>query len=80
MPIRFDPEVMRLLSAASFFQGLDRATLELVAQTAVDRLYAPDQLVILEGDPPAGLFIIQWGRLKATRASTTRIPPRDTKM
>jgi CRP/FNR family transcriptional regulator, cyclic AMP receptor protein len=67
MPVHFDPEVMRLLAAASFFQGLDRATLELVAQTAVERLYQPDRLVILEGEPPAGLFIIQWGRLKASK-------------
>jgi CRP-like cAMP-binding protein len=67
MSIRFDPEVMRLLSAAPFFQGLDRATLEMVAQTAIERLYEPDQLVILEGEPPAGLFIIQWGQLKASK-------------
>jgi CRP-like cAMP-binding protein len=67
MPIHFDPEVMRLLAAAPFFQGLDRATLELVAQNAIERLYEPDQLAILEGEPPAGLFIIQWGRLKASK-------------
>lgn len=67
MPIRFDPEVMRLLAEAPFFQGLDRATLELVAQTAIDRHYEPDQLVILEGEPPAGLFIVQWGQLKASK-------------
>ncbi len=67
MPIHFDQEVMRLLAAAPFFQGLDRATLELVAQNAIERLYEPDQLAILEGEPPAGLFIIQWGRLKASK-------------
>ncbi len=27
MPTRFDPEVMRLLAGAPFFQGLDQATL-----------------------------------------------------
>ena len=67
MPVHFDPEVMRLLEAAPFFQGLGRATLELVAQTAVERLYQPDQLIILEGQPSIGLFIIQWGRLKASK-------------
>jgi hypothetical protein len=66
MPIHFDPEVMRLLAAASFFQGLDQATLELVVQAATERIYAPDQLVILEGEPPADLFMIQWGWLKAS--------------
>ena len=67
MPVHSDPEVIRLLAAATFFQGLDRATLESVAQTAVEHLYQPDQLVILEGEPSVGLFIIQWGRLKASK-------------
>jgi CRP/FNR family cyclic AMP-dependent transcriptional regulator len=69
MPIHSDPEVIRLLAAATFFQGLDRATLELVAQTAVEHLYQPDQLVILEGELSLGLLIIQWGRLKASKVA-----------
>lgn len=67
MPVHIDPEVMRLLAAAPFFQGLDRSTLDRVAQMAVGRLYQPDQMVILEGEPSIGLFIIQWGRLKASK-------------
>ncbi len=51
------------------FAGLDAATLELVASHALPRTYEAGQVVFLEGEPSAGLYIVQEGWLKSVKMS-----------
>jgi CRP-like cAMP-binding protein len=57
----------KVLSSVSYFARLDQQTLNKVAVTAVPRTYDPDQLVILEGEPASGLFIVEYGWLKVSK-------------
>ena len=61
------PETIEILSAISYFQGLDTQTLATIVGAASARTYEADQLVILEGEPAAGLFIVQYGWLKVSK-------------
>ncbi len=63
-------EITTLLSAVTYFAALDAATLTAVAQAAVKKTYDAEQIVFLEGEPSAGLCIIQKGWLKAIKLST----------
>lgn len=57
------------LSTANYFAGLDAATLDAIARTAIQRDYEVDQVIFLEGKPCAGLHIVQKGWLKSFKAS-----------
>jgi CRP/FNR family transcriptional regulator, dissimilatory nitrate respiration regulator len=63
----FDQEARRILSAVPYFAGLDRRSLETIARSASPRIYDPDQLVLLEGEPASGLHIVQYGWLKVSK-------------
>jgi CRP-like cAMP-binding protein len=56
-----------LLKAVSYFSGLDGAALSLVAQSAIRRAYDAGQVVLIEGEPCAGLFIVENGWLKVIK-------------
>jgi CRP/FNR family transcriptional regulator len=60
-------EASKIISAVSYFVGLDSRTLERIVQSASPHNYDSDQLVILEGEPASGLFIIQYGWLKVSK-------------
>jgi CRP/FNR family cyclic AMP-dependent transcriptional regulator len=74
-----------LLRSIPYFTPLDEDTLASIATIAVRRTYAPDEVIFLEGDPCAGLFIVQTGHVKIYTASPegreqilTIIGPRDS--
>jgi len=74
-----------LLRSIPYFASLDEDALASIAAIAARRAYAPDEVIFLEGDPCAGLFIVQTGHVKIYTASPegreqilTIIGPRDS--
>lgn len=59
----------QILSAVPYLAELDAATLETIGRVAVQRKYDAGQMVFLEGEPCAGLCIVQQGWLKAVKIS-----------
>ncbi len=57
----------RLLKSVSYFSNLDETALRLVAQSATRREYNAEQVILLEGEPCAGLYIVEGGWLKAVK-------------
>jgi CRP-like cAMP-binding protein len=55
------------LRAVPYFAELPPDLLKPIAQTAIRRNYDPGQVVILEGEPAFGLYIVQDGWLKAVK-------------
>jgi CRP/FNR family cyclic AMP-dependent transcriptional regulator len=58
-----------LLRRLPYFAALDAPTLQVVAAVAVHRTVGAGEIVMLEGEPCAGLFVVQSGRVKITRTS-----------
>lgn len=58
---------MRLFSTIPYFKELDEQTLQTLVANAVLRQYDAGQLVILEGEPSVGLYIIEDGWLKVSK-------------
>ena len=56
-----------LLKAVSYFSRLDHAALKLLAQSAVRRAYDAGQVILIEGEPCAGLYVVESGWLKAVK-------------
>lgn len=56
-----------LLKSVSYFSELDEAALDLVAQSALRRRYDAGQVVLIEGEPCAGLYIVESGWLKVVK-------------
>lgn len=56
-----------LLKSVSYFSHLDPVVQELVAQSAGRHKYAAGQVVLIEGEPCAGLYILESGWLKVTK-------------
>ncbi len=68
MPPSNEPhDVNRVLRAVTSFTGLEPETLEFVAREAMPRPYAAGEVLFLEGEPCAGLFIVERGWLKAVK-------------
>ena len=63
-------ETAELLRSIPYFAYLDEAALQAVGQAAVTRQYSKDEIIFLEGDPCAGLFIVEIGRVKIFKVST----------
>ncbi len=59
----------QILSAVPYLAELDAATLETIGRVAVRHKYDAGQMVFLEGEPCAGLCIVQQGWLKAVKIS-----------
>jgi CRP/FNR family transcriptional regulator len=51
------------------FSGLTEAESDALAQRAVERKYAPDDMLFWEGDPCAGIFLIVQGSVKIFKTS-----------
>lgn len=60
-------EASKLFSAVSYFARMDQRTLETIIKSASPHEYDPDQLVILEGEPASGLYVVQYGWLKVSK-------------
>lgn len=58
-----------LLRSISYFSGLDEATLKALTSVAVRRRYDAGQMIFVEGEPCAGLFIVESGRVKIFQLS-----------
>jgi CRP-like cAMP-binding protein len=58
---------IKLLKAVSYFSDLDEASLKQVAQSAIRRAYDAGQVILLEGEPCSGLYIVEHGWLKAVK-------------
>jgi CRP/FNR family transcriptional regulator len=58
-----------VLSAVGYFAGLDETALEGLAQAAIRREYTAGQVIFLEGEACAGLYIVQAGWLKSVKMS-----------
>jgi CRP-like cAMP-binding protein len=56
-----------LLKSVSYFSHLDPAVRKLVAQSVVRHKYAAGQVVLIEGESCAGLYILESGWLKVTK-------------
>jgi CRP/FNR family transcriptional regulator len=61
------PDATRLLKSVSYFSKMDEAALSLVAQAAICHSYEAGQVILLEGEPCAGLYLVGSGWLKAVK-------------
>ncbi len=78
-------ERIELLRSLPYFRPLDEGTLASIAAVTVRRLYQPDEMIFLEGEPCAGLFAVHSGHVKIYKVSPegreqilTIIGPRDS--
>ena len=62
-------EIISLFAALPYFKNMDAQTTQAVAQAAIRRAYEPDQIILLEGEPASGLYIVQEGGLKVSKIS-----------
>jgi len=60
-------KIDQLLSSVGYFSGLDETTLKAVKQAAIPRNYDSGQLIILEGEPNSGLYLIEGGWVKVVK-------------
>jgi CRP/FNR family cyclic AMP-dependent transcriptional regulator len=58
-----------LLRRLPYFATLDASMLQAVAASTLRRTVGADEIVMIEGEPCAGLFVVQSGRVKITRTS-----------
>ena len=78
-------ERIELLRSLPYFRPLDQDTLTSIATLTVRRVYQPDEVIFLEGEPCAGLFVVHSGHVKIYKVSPegreqilTIIGPRDS--
>lgn len=62
-------DTIDLVRSVPYFAHLDEIALEAVAQSAISRHYGRGEVIFLEGDPCAGLCIIEEGRVKIYKLS-----------
>lgn len=62
-------QISQLLSSAPYFAELDAASQAAICREAVRREFIAGQVVILEGEPCAGLYIVETGYLKSLKMS-----------
>jgi CRP/FNR family transcriptional regulator len=58
-----------LLSQISLFAGLSDTEIQVLAQRAVEKQFAQNEMLFWEGEPCAGIFLIVEGRVKIFRIS-----------
>jgi CRP-like cAMP-binding protein len=68
-PARIPRDAGEILRAVSYFSALDQNWLNRLALSAIRRVYDPDQVILLEGEPCMGLYIVESGWLKAIKIS-----------
>ena len=60
-------DASKVLSSVSYFKGLDPNAFETIVRLAYRQDFEAGQLVILEGEPTSGLYVVQSGRLKVSK-------------
>lgn len=63
------PTIRRLLAEVRFLHAASPAALDALAASAVCQSYLQGATIFLEGDPTAGLFIVEQGVVKISRVS-----------
>lgn len=63
----FSEKAKSILQAVSYFAELDDSALASVERAAIRRAYDPEQVILIEGEPCAGLYIVESGWLKAVK-------------
>ncbi len=61
--------VRRLLAEVRFLRAVSPATLDALAEAAVCLRYGQGETIFLEGEPTAGMFIVEQGIVKISRVS-----------
>ena len=61
------PHSAALLKAVSYFSDVDSAALQRVAQSAIRRTYDAGQVILIEGEPCTGLYVVESGWLKVVK-------------
>ena len=59
----------RTLAKVAIFSGLTESELSFLAQRAVPRHYAPGEVVFAEGEPCAGLYVVESGHIRIFKTS-----------
>ena len=61
----------RTLRRVPIFSGLSDSELSYLTQRAVPRQYAPGEIVFAEGEPCAGLYVVQSGHIRIFKSSAS---------
>jgi len=61
------PKARDILKAVSYFSGLDAAALTSMERATFRRVYNAEQVILLEGEPCSGMYILENGWLKASK-------------
>lgn len=62
-------KLVDVLATVPYFAGVQAGTLQSLADIALHRTFPADHVVVLEGEPSVGLFVIDEGWLKAVKSS-----------
>lgn len=63
----FPQKAHDILKAVSYFAKLDDDTLASMERAAIRRVYDAEQVILIEGEPCVGLYIVESGWLKAIK-------------
>ena len=63
----FSQKAHDILKAVSYFAKLDDVTLTSMEQAAIRRVYDAEQVILIEGEPCVGLYIVESGWLKVIK-------------
>lgn len=66
---RLDPHTLHLIRSVPYFTGLDDESLDTIGRNLMHRNYSPDEVVFVEGEPCAGLYIVHAGWVKTVKIS-----------
>jgi CRP/FNR family cyclic AMP-dependent transcriptional regulator len=65
------PNKSELLAQIPLFAGLSSAEMDALAKLAVERRYAPNDMLFWEGEPCAGIFLIVHGNARIFKTSSS---------
>lgn len=68
-PAKQSSQPHSILKSVPYFSALDERTFEMVYRSAFRRSYETGQIILVEGQPSAGLFVIESGWLKVNKIS-----------
>ena len=69
MPVRIDPTLYNLLTHVTYLRDQHEEVLQALAAAATRCVLPAGHIVFLQGEPVAGLFLIETGEVKVSRVS-----------
>lgn len=63
------PQIAEVLRKAQLFAGLSPSEMDLLASRAVRKFYDAGEIIINEGEPCAGFYVVMGGRVKIFKSS-----------